>query len=102
MKAAMKAVLKEAQALDIPALRKALHDLGPAVAAVQANPIPKCADPAGYYGKLLAKLRAAADNSGAAKGLGGLILAMAPLKGLNPLTAKLKAELHRTTGTKES
>jgi hypothetical protein len=81
---------------DIEAARQALQALGPAVTALQAHPIPRCADPAGYWHKLLARLKAGADNAGSASGFTGLLLAVAPLKALKPLEAKLSAELKRT------
>jgi hypothetical protein len=47
---------------------------------VAAAPLPKCSDPNGYYGELLARIKAAGDNARSASGLGGIQLALAPLK----------------------
>src|SRR5215467_6816736 len=85
---------------DIEAVRRGLHDLGPVVTALQAHPIPKCADPAGYWHKFLARVKAGADNAGAASGLAGLLLAVAPLKEAKRLEIKLSAELKRTVHLK--
>jgi hypothetical protein len=77
-----------------------LRALGPVVTAMQAHPIPRCADPAGYWHKFLARLKAGADNAGAANGLAGILLAAAPLKVAKQVEAKLHAELKRTVGLK--
>lgn len=66
---------------DIPALLAALKAVGKTAARLEQYPAPACADPHGYWKKILARIQAAGDNAGADTGLTGLILAEAPLKG---------------------
>ncbi len=54
--------------------------------------MPACADPGRYWGQVLALIKAAGDNAGSASGLGGLLLAEAPLKQLPGVEQKLSAE----------
>ena len=77
----------------------AFRGLRPAAAALASHPAPRCADPARYWALITARIRAAADNAGAGTGLGSLLLALEPLRGLPAIEAKLSAELKRTTGT---
>jgi hypothetical protein len=86
-----------AAAEDIPVLSAALKAAGAAAAALAAYPMPACADPRGYWGAMLARIRAAGDNAGSSSGLSGLLLAEAPLQAVPGLEAKLTAELKRTT-----
>ena len=81
---------------DLPALTSALETAGADAAAARPYPMPACADPAGYWGQMLAHIRAAGDNAGTASGLSALILAEVPLKAVPGLEAKLGAELKRT------
>ena len=83
---------------DFPQLESALKAAGPDAVAVQSDPVPRCADPAGYYGQVLAKIVAAADNARSQSGLGSLMLAEVPLKTLPAIGAKLNAELDKTVG----
>jgi hypothetical protein len=78
---------------DIPALRVALERSGRAAATVEAFPIPGCADPGGYYGKWLDRVKAAGDDARAIGGLEGIEAANAPLKAARGLRHKLDAEL---------
>jgi hypothetical protein len=64
---------------------------------LQAYPMPACADPAGYWKRSLADIRAAGDNAGTATGFMGLIAAEVPLKKVPALERKLSAELKTTT-----
>lgn len=82
---------------DIPALLAALKAVGKTAARLEQYPAPACADPHGYWKKILARIQAAGDNAGADTGLTGLILAEAPLKDVPALEKKLDAELKRTT-----
>lgn len=100
LQARLRVVTAASRSEDIPALRTALRKLGPAVRAVQAYPMPKCADPAGYWPKMLAYMKASADNAGTATGLAGILLAVSPLKHVQPVAKKLQAELRRTAGLK--
>lgn len=87
-------------AMDIPELTAALRKLGPDVSALQRYPMPRCADPAGYWATFLIRIKAASDNAKTGSGLGSLLLVMVPLKTLPGLEAKLQAELRRTAGVK--
>ena len=93
------AVRAAARAQDLPLMLAAFRKLRPAVVAMASYPIPRCADPAGYWALLLARIRAAADNAGTGTSLGALLLALEPLRSLPAIEAKLSAELKRTTGT---
>jgi hypothetical protein len=95
--AALNAVQSAGTSEDIPAMTAALKTAGSAAVDLGRYPIPACADPHGYWGAVLARIRAAGDNAGTASGLSGLILAEAPLKDVPGLEAKLDAELKRTT-----
>lgn len=83
---------------DIPATDSALVKFGTDAKALESYPMPACADPAGDWAQVLAKIAAAGDNAGATSGLGGLMTAMAPLEQLKPLETRLDAELKRTVG----
>lgn len=52
-----------------------------------------CADPHSYWDKSLARIKAAGDNAASSSGLGGLLMAEAPLKDVPGIQAKLEAEL---------
>jgi hypothetical protein len=83
---------------DINLMRGALRRAGMLAHQLQAYPMPRCADPAGYWAQTLADIRAGGDNAGAATGLVGLIAAEVPLKKVPPLERKLQAELKTTAG----
>lgn len=85
---------------DITAMTSGLKALGTDAGALEAYPMPGCADPAGYWEQYLAAMKAAGDNAGTATGLGSIILAEAPLKKVPAIQAKLSAELARTAGVK--
>lgn len=87
---------------DFPVLTSDLETLGTDAGALQAYPIPKCADPAGYWPQYLGAMKAAGDNAGTSPGLGGLLLADVPLKKVPGIQSKLTAELARTAGLKPS
>ena len=59
--------------------------------------MPACADPAKYWQQVLSEVKAGGDNAGSTSGLGGMLLALEPLKKVPPLETKLSAELKRTT-----
>lgn len=80
---------------DITALTSALEAAGAEAAVLQRYPMPACADPHGYWGQVLARIKAAGDNAGSASGPGGILLAEAPLKQVPALEQKLSAELKR-------
>jgi hypothetical protein len=64
-----------------------------------AHPVPKCADPAGYWAQIFDHVKAAGDKARSSSGMAGLVLAEAPFKAIPRLERKLDAELRRTTGT---
>lgn len=92
-------VTKASDSEDIPELTSALKTAGADAGALQAYPMPACADPAGYWGQILSRLKAAGDNAGVSSGLGSLLAAEAPLQSVPGLESKLTAELKRTTGS---
>lgn len=87
---------------DIPVMTSDLKALGADAAAMEAYPMPRCADPKGYWPQYLADIKAAGDNAGSTSGLGGLLLAEAPMKNVKQLQSKLSAELVKTAGIKPS
>jgi len=98
LESALKGVGAAGSAQDIPHLNSALSAAGKDAAALRSWPMPRCADPKGYYGTLLARVTAAGDNAKSASGLGGLLLAMGPLRTVPGIEAKLTAELSQTVG----
>lgn len=104
IKATMNADLASLQSAsdsaDIPAMTSALRQLGQAAGQLRQYPMPACADPAGYWPRVVADMKAAGDNAGAGSGLGALLTAVAPIRAAQPLEAKLRAELARTAQVK--
>ena len=99
LEAALKRVQTAGGAEDLPATASALHKAGRAAARLSASfPMPKCADPKGYYTEFLARITAAGDNATDGSGLGALILAEAPLQTVQKIEKKLAAELGKTVG----
>jgi hypothetical protein len=98
LKSALTELSAQGDAEDLPGTLTALKKAGTAAAAMKADPPPACADPAGYYGKMLARVKAAGDNARSASGLTGIILATAPLKSVPGIEAKLNTELDKTVG----
>jgi hypothetical protein len=94
--AQVRGIQAAANAQDFPRLDAALKRAGRAAAAASAYPMPRCADPHGYWETFLARIRAGADNASTGSGLGALLLAMGPLKEVPALLNKLSAELKRT------
>jgi hypothetical protein len=86
-----------ANAGHIPETDADLKAAGNDSAALRAHPVPACADPSGYWPQILADIKAGGDKVGSASGLGGMTLAIAPVKKVQPLEARLGAELKRTT-----
>lgn len=85
---------------DIKTMLSGLKTLGADATALQAYPIPACADPKGYWAQYLADLKASGDNADSASGLAGLLLAEAPLKHVDTLQSKMDAEMAKTVGLK--
>lgn len=99
MKNAVKRVESASHAADITRMESGLKSAGRAASALRrSHPVPRCADPAGYYSRFLGYITASGDNARSASGLGGLILAEVPLKRVVPVEKKLDAELDRTVG----
>jgi hypothetical protein len=94
---AMNATQTAATSEDLPLTRSALIQAGTDARALQAYPVPACADRAGYWAQTLSLIAAAGDNAGASSGLGGLLTAMAPLQKVPPLEAKFGNEVKTTT-----
>ena len=74
----------------------ALQDAGQAAKVLALYPIPKCADPKGYWHAGLVRIQAAAGNAGSAKGQQVLTLAEGALKQMPVLDRQLAAELKQT------
>lgn len=85
---------------DVPVIVNDLKNAGADAAALEAYPMPECADPAGYWLQYLAAVKAAGDNAGSASGLAALLLAAVPLKQVPAIQAKLNAELGKTVDVK--
>ena len=96
------ALSADGKAADIAQMDTDLKSLGTDATALEAYPMPACADPAGYWPQYLGAMKAAGDNAGTATGLGAVILAEAPLKQVPAIQAKLTAELAKTAGVKAS
>jgi hypothetical protein len=99
-RSAYRAVIWAAHNKDAPKLAAALKQAGEAARWLSATPPPRCADPKGYYGQMLAKATAAADSAKASTRLSALILAAGRLKTVAGIEKKLKAELDKTVGVK--
>jgi len=100
LKTALRKVQAAGSAGDMLRIRSALEKTGRAAKHLAATPPPRCADPKGYYGQFLTRIRAAGDNARTAGGLAGIILAEAPLKAVPGIEKKLDAELDATVGKK--
>lgn len=100
LKTALKGVQSAGAAQDILKLKSSLEAVGAAASAMQSDPVPRCADPKGYYALILSRLVAAGDNARSASGFTGVLLAVAPLKTLSGIRSKVTAELNQTVGKK--
>lgn len=101
VKAADRQLIAAGNSDDLPAMTSGLARIGRAARVLRAHPVPRCADPHGYYARFTALLIAAGDNARSSGGsLGGLILAEVPLKQVPGVEKKLNAELNRTVGKK--
>jgi hypothetical protein len=97
--AALKKVGSAASAENVPELNSALKAAGGDAQALEAYPMPSCADPKGYWAQMLGYIQAAGANAGTSSGLPGLMLAMAPLQKVTGVEAKLTAELRKDGAT---
>jgi hypothetical protein len=96
--AQFKAVRDAGNGQDIPRTVAALKAAGRGAAALEAYPMPKCADPHGYWKQLLTRIRSAADNASTGNGLGALLLAIGPLRAVPGILQNLSAELKQNAG----
>jgi hypothetical protein len=94
--AQVRAIKAAANAEDVVRMDAALKRAGRAAGVASAYPMPKCADPHGYWEAFLTRIRSAADNASTGTGFGALLLAIGPLKEVPALLNKLSAELKRT------
>ena len=99
-RSAFTAVAWAAHHQDVPKLAAALKQAGAAARWLSATPPPRCADPKGCYGQMLAKAAAAADGAKASTGLSALTLAAGRLQTVPGIERKLRAELDQTVGVK--
>jgi hypothetical protein len=81
---------------DVATTSAALEHAGQAAKVLELYPIPKCADPKGYWHAGLARIQAAAGNASTSKGQEVLTLADGALKQMPALDRELAAELKRT------
>jgi hypothetical protein len=86
---------------DIAEMDADLNATGADATAPAAYPMPQCADPAGYRVQYLTAVKSAGD-AGTASGLGGLLLAEAPLKNVSTIQSELTDELAKTAAVKAS
>ena len=98
LESALKRVQSAGNAEDIPVLESALKQAGDTAKVLSQSPMPKCADPHGYYRQLLARITAAGDNTKSGSGLSGLLLAEAPLQAVPKIEDNLTTELDKTVG----
>ena len=94
----LNAVTVQAHAENFPATITALRDSAAAARTLAKTKPPACADPQGYYPQFLSRIEAAGNKAGEASGLTGIVLAVAPLKTIGAIQAKLSRELARTVG----
>jgi hypothetical protein len=96
--AGLNAVTFQAHAENFPATMTALRDSAAAARTLARTKPPGCADPQGYYPQFLSRIEAAGSKAGKVPGLTGIVLAVAPLKTIGAIQAKLNGELVRTVG----
>lgn len=65
---ALRNVEAAGQLEDIPELNSAFKRAGHIAGELTAYPMPACADPKGYWAKMLGHLQAAGDNAGTSSG----------------------------------
>jgi hypothetical protein len=82
-------------ALNNSATNAALKRAGVAATALGRYPIPKCADPKGYWRAVIVQIQTAAHNA-SASGQGALVAAAVVLHNMPGLDLKLADELRQT------
>ena len=85
-----------ANAQNGPTLRGTLQQAGQLESKLHAYPMPACADPAGYWGRVLSFLKAAGDSASTAKDLDALLAAATSVEKIPGLEAQLAAEVAST------
>ena len=90
------AVSSAIHARNLPALKRAFEKLGAAAATV--GPAPHCADPAGYYRQIEAKLAALGDQARSVSGPADLPQLALSFRVVGLIGQKLNAELIKTVG----
>jgi hypothetical protein len=93
--AALNAVEAASSTADVATTSAALQRAGTAARTVARYPIPRCADPQGYWRAVVTAVQAAAHR-GTPAGPGTLAAAAGALKEMPALDRKLAAELRRT------
>jgi hypothetical protein len=96
--AAIGALQTPVSGTDVVAMTAEVKKAGLAAALLAPYPVPACADPAGNFAGILARVRAAASSAATAKGLSAVTQALAPLKGVPALAAAFTAEVKLTAG----
>lgn len=94
--AALNAVEAASSALDTSTTSTDLKRAGTAAMALARYPLPKCADPRGYWQAIISQVRSAAGDAGTSKGMADLLIAEAPLRQMPALERSLAAELKQT------
>ncbi|MEP7023118.1 MAG: hypothetical protein ABJB47_04775 [Actinomycetota bacterium] len=103
LEASLRDVERAGNAEDLTLLTSSLKKTGATARKLKAHPIPHCADPHGYWAKILDRIRTAGDNAtSGGGGLSSLLLALAPLKSVPALEGKLAAELKKTAGVTQT
>jgi hypothetical protein len=93
--AALNGVEAANAALDNSTTNNALKHAGAAAGALAHYPIPKCADPKGYWRAVLVQIQTAAHNA-STSGQGALVAAAVVLHNMPALDLKLADELKQT------
>jgi hypothetical protein len=93
--AALNSVEAASSTADVATTSAALQRAGTAARTLTRYPIPRCADPQGYWRAVLVRVQAAA-HAGTPSGPGTLAAAAGALKEMPALDRKLAAELTRT------
>jgi len=93
--AALNGVEEANAALNNSTVNAALKRAGAAATALGHYPIPKCADPKGYWRAVLVQIQAAAHNA-STSGQGALVAAAVVLHNMPALDLKLANELKQT------
>lgn len=83
---------------NIPAAAAAAEKAEQSAAQLAGFPVPACADPAGYFAKIVSTVDTAAAGAGTATSQSAAAQALAPLNGLPTLEAEFTDEVNTATG----